>query len=156
MEDFAIRKNAALSAKYIEDALRHPFAQGTFRWVAKVVFTTGSREAQECVGKWFKDDVGIDNIDVTFYEQDIRAVKKAGELVVLFNNSKTIDKVIRLNITEIWRFEKNAPGGNGSGSIFLCEPFIRYFQRFNSNTVSYVHSKRSDALEITQSNRQNN
>lgn len=149
-EAFALRKNCALSAKYTEDALRHPFAQGTFRWVAKGVYTAGSREGQECVGKWFKDGLAINIMDNAFYEQDIRAVKQAGEIIKLFNNSRTIDKDIRLNIPEIWRFEKNAPGGRRAGSIFLCEPFVRYFQRFNSNTVSSVQSSGTDALDVTE------
>ena len=54
--------------------VKKPFAQGTFRWVAKGRYTEGPRNGQECVAKWFKTGAVMTN---DFFDMDIKAVGKA-------------------------------------------------------------------------------
>lgn len=110
--------------------MRNPFSAGTFRWVIKGTYTSGSREGETCVGKWFRDGMTYGS---EFFKDDLAITKKAAEIIALFNKSNLIDKKIRLNVPEVWTLMGRS--SKLSGSTFLCEPFIKYFQRFNSNTV---------------------
>jgi len=105
-----------------------PFAEGGFRFVYKGVYITGDRQGEECVMKEFK--TGSVH-EATFFEADIRAVKKAGQLIAKFNDSGVVSKRVYLNKPEVW----NGSHGRITGHKVLVEPMIQgeYF-RFNSNT----------------------
>ncbi|CAE7524460.1 POL2A [Symbiodinium sp. KB8] len=104
------------------------FAEGGFRHVYKGVYLSGPREGEECVMKEFK--TGSVH-EATFFEADVQAVKKAGQLIQKFNDANVVSKPVYLNEPEVW----SGSGGRIAGHKVLVEPMIRgtYF-RFNSNT----------------------
>lgn len=67
-----------------------------------------------------------------FFTLDIKAVDKALEIVDRFNQLKMINKVIKINIPAIWRFDDDSQG-DWAGQMALCEPYIRNYQKWNSN-----------------------
>eukprot|EP00931_Biecheleriopsis_adriatica_P073575 TRINITY_DN47834_c0_g1_i1.p1 TRINITY_DN47834_c0_g1~~TRINITY_DN47834_c0_g1_i1.p1 ORF type:complete len:313 (-),score=58.43 TRINITY_DN47834_c0_g1_i1:132-1046(-) len=105
-----------------------PFAEGAFRYVFKGTYVEGPRVGEQCVMKEFK--TGCVHED-TYFQEDINAVKKAGDIVQSFNDSGTVSKPVYLNEPEVW----SGTGGRIKGHKFLVEPLIKgeYF-RFNSNT----------------------
>lgn len=129
------RRINAHSAEFSTDALMAPFAQGSFRWVARGRYTAGSRAGEPCVGKWFKSGTVFSE---EFFRSDIKAVDKALEIVTKFNAAGLVDMVVRVNIPEVWKFTEGS--GRWAGSMILQEPFIKNYQKFNSNTVGYAHS----------------
>jgi hypothetical protein len=105
----------------------HPFAQGTFRWVAKGEYSSGPRKGQPCVCKWFKSGTVFQEI---FFAKDIKANEKATHIIQLFNSSRFIAQTIRINQPEVWTYLD----GPRSGEKILIEPFIDVYQKFNSNS----------------------
>ncbi|KAK5991731.1 Alpha-protein kinase 1 [Cladobotryum mycophilum] len=124
------RYNNSRSASIPHAALNDPFAQGTFRWVAKGNYTSGPRQGQACVAKWFKSGAVFSD---TYFTLDIKAVDKSLEIVDKFNESNIIDKAIKVNIPGVWYFMDDS-SEEWSGQRFLCEPFIQNYQKFNSNS----------------------
>ncbi|CAE7606874.1 mhkC [Symbiodinium natans] len=104
------------------------FAEGGFRYVYRGVYLSGTREGEDCVMKEFK--TGSVH-EATFFEADIQAVKKAGQLIQKFNDAGVVSKRVYLNEPEVW----SGSGGRIAGHKVLVEPMIQgtYF-RFNSNT----------------------
>jgi hypothetical protein len=109
--------------------LENPFAQGAFRWVAKGTYTSGRRQGQECVTKWFKTGVVFED---DYFTLDIKAIDKALEIVNRFNDLQMINKTIKINVATVWTFKPQS--GKWAGSKTLCEPFIYNYQKFNSNS----------------------
>lgn len=66
-----LRKNESNEASYTAHALDNPFAEGTFRLVAKGCYTSGPRNGEASVCKWFKSG-GV--MEAKFFELDIKAV----------------------------------------------------------------------------------
>ena len=123
------RCNNSSSASFTNYALSHPFASGTFRWVAKGSYTTGARSGEACVTKWFKSG---HHFEKTFFNEDIKAVEKAIDIVSQFNQSNIIDKTIKVNRAEVWTFTDSS--GSWSGRKSLTEPYIADWVKFNSNS----------------------
>ncbi|KID96853.1 MHCK/EF2 kinase, partial [Metarhizium majus ARSEF 297] len=111
------RFNYSSSASIPISALERPFAQGAFRWVAKGTYTSGPRQGQACVVKWFKTGAVFSN---DYFTLDIKALG-------------VINKVVKINVPEVWHFTDDS-FGDWSGQRHLCEPFIQNYQKFNSNT----------------------
>ncbi|POR33713.1 Uncharacterized protein TPAR_06097 [Tolypocladium paradoxum] len=124
------RYNQAGSASIPHSALEDPFAQGAFRWVAEGTYISGSRQGQACVVKWFKTGAVFSD---DYFTLDIKAVDKALEIVNRFNHLSIVNKVVKINVPEVWRFIDDALDER-SGQKILCEPFIENYQKFNSNT----------------------
>ncbi|KAH6605829.1 hypothetical protein Trco_004982 [Trichoderma cornu-damae] len=124
------RFNNSNTGSISNEALERPFAQGAFRWVAKGVYTSGPRRGQACVVKWFKSGAVFSE---DYFKFDIKAVDKALEIVNAFNQLGVINKVVKINVPEVWCFEEECPG-EWAGQMHLCEPFIQHYQKFNSNT----------------------
>jgi len=123
------RRNNATRATFTNHALTHPFAEGGFRWVAKGKYTHGARAGEACVCKWFKTG-HVD--ESSFFDLDIKAMNKAHELVKEWNSKRMVDKLVKVNIPEVWTFEHQI-GSPRSGKKVLQEPFITNYQKFNSN-----------------------
>ncbi|ATY62196.1 elongation factor 2 [Cordyceps militaris] len=104
-----------------------PFAEGTFRWVGKGTYTSGPRSGQPCVHKWFKSGSVFSD---DFFTLDIKAVDKALEFIDKFNELGIVAKTIKLNIPAVWHYSS----GSREGEKILVEPFIRNYQKFNSNS----------------------
>jgi hypothetical protein len=123
------RKNESSSASFTHDALDYPFSQGAFRWVAKGTYDDGPRYGQACVCKWFKTGHVMES---TFFDLDIKAMKKALHLVREWNNQGILSNaVIKVNMPDVWEFQHNS---RWAGQKVLQEPFIDNYQKFNSNT----------------------
>lgn len=124
------RTNNASGASFDRDSLDRPFASGTFRWVAKGKYTEGKRKGEPCVTKWFKSGITFEE---EFFEQDLKAVDKALEILKKWNKGGYNDKHVQLNKPEVWTFTKDS-SKKRAGSKTLVEPFIKNYQKFNSNT----------------------
>jgi Alpha-kinase family len=127
----AARRNISSNAIYIDYDLKNPFASGSFRLVAKGAYTTGNRTGQACVCKWFKNSGTT--MEDEFFATDIATSKEAVRLITIWNSNRLIDRMVKINLPEVWTFEK---GGNRrwSGRQVLQEPFIEDYQKFNSNS----------------------
>lgn len=130
----AARENLSSEAAFTSDDLNYPFASGTFRWVAKGKYTNGPRKGEKCVCKWFKSGVVYED---AYYEKDVKAIEKAIDIVREFNNSGLIEEHVQLNKADVWTFRE---GSKWDGHKVLQEPFIRRWQKFNSNT-GWVNGK---------------
>jgi hypothetical protein len=124
------RYNISSQGSVEHSALRNPFAQGAFRWVAKGRYTSGPRSGQACVVKWFKTGAVF---SADYFTLDIKAVDKALEIVNMFNQLNVINKVVKINVSAVWSFTDNS-SEEWAGQKHLCEPFIQNYQKFNSNT----------------------
>jgi hypothetical protein len=124
------RKNESSSATFTNDALDYPFSEGAFRWVAKGTYDSGPRNGQACVCKWFKTGHVMQS---TFFDLDIKAMNKALHLVREWNKQGFIKQTIKVNMPDVWEFQRNA-GRSWAGRKALQEPFIENYQKFNSNT----------------------
>lgn len=123
------RRNNSTRATFQSYDLDHPFAEGGFRWVAKGTYTEGARAGEPCVCKWFKSG-HVD--EESFFDLDIKAMDKAHDLVKEWNGKHMIDKIVMVNIPEVWTFDQQS--GSLCGKKVLQEPFINNYQKFNSNT----------------------
>ncbi|KAL1990248.1 hypothetical protein VTN49DRAFT_6087 [Thermomyces lanuginosus] len=123
------RYNVSSRATVPNSELYNPFAEGAFRWVAKGTYTKGSRAGQACVVKWFKTGAVFSE---DYYTLDIKAIDKALDIVNRFNQFGIVSKPIKINVAEVWQFEDGC--GEWSGQRHLVEPFIRNYQKFNSNS----------------------
>lgn len=105
------------------------FAEGAFRYVYRGKYTHGPRTGEACVAKEFKTGCVYEE---TFFESDIKAVQKAGEIIKEFNKCSGISKPIYLNEPEVWTYTQDS---TRHGQKTLIEPMIKgeYF-KFNSNT----------------------
>ncbi|RMZ39554.1 hypothetical protein AFCA_002328 [Aspergillus flavus] len=124
------RYNNSNKCSVPNSALKNPFAQGAFRWVAKGSYTSGSRRGQACVVKWFKTGAVFSD---DYFTLDIKAVDKALEIVSMFNQLNIINKVVKINVPEVWHFTDDS-SDEWAGQRHLCEPFIQNYQTFNSDT----------------------
>ncbi|PHH89493.1 hypothetical protein CDD83_5958 [Cordyceps sp. RAO-2017] len=123
------RYNNSRRAHFQFEDVKNPFAEGTFRWVAKARYDEGLRTGQPCAIKWFKSGAVFEH---AFFSLDIKAVHKAREIIHEFNSSRIVNKPIKINMTATWRFDENS--GEYAGQSVLCEPFIENYQKFNSNS----------------------
>jgi len=123
------RCNNSIEAEFYDDSLSSPFAEGGFRYVAEGEYTEGHRKGQKAVCKWFKTGHVHEE---TFFEQDIRAMEKGVELVQLWNQQNFIHNRIRVNVPEVWTFPRS--DFFFTDTQVLVEPFIRNYQKFNSNS----------------------
>ena len=111
-------------------SLENPFAEGAFRWVAQGNYTSGPRQSQACVVKWFKTGAVFSD---DYFTLDIKAVDKALDIVNRFNQSNIINKEVKINVPQVWRFDSDGSPA-WAGQRVLCEPYIRNYQKFNSNS----------------------
>ncbi|KAL8404396.1 hypothetical protein RB594_009298 [Gaeumannomyces avenae] len=123
------RHNISSRAEYTVHALENPFASGAFRWVAKGSYTGGPRQGQASVLKWFKTGAVFED---DYFVLDIKASGKALEIVNRFNQLGVVDKAVKVNVPQVWVFDKHS--GPWAGQKGLSEPFIQNYQKFNSNT----------------------
>eukprot|EP00535_Pseudo-nitzschia_heimii_P013050 CAMPEP_0197195208 /NCGR_PEP_ID=MMETSP1423-20130617/30653_1 /TAXON_ID=476441 /ORGANISM="Pseudo-nitzschia heimii, Strain UNC1101" /LENGTH=160 /DNA_ID=CAMNT_0042648783 /DNA_START=9 /DNA_END=488 /DNA_ORIENTATION=+ len=93
------RINDATRAEIFDHDLHNPFASGSFRWVAKGRYTEGNRAGQECVCKWFKKG-GV--FEARYFQSDLETVQKAIELITKWNESRFVDKMVKINKPEVW------------------------------------------------------
>ncbi|KAL7789010.1 kinase-like domain-containing protein [Trichoderma ceciliae] len=126
------RHNQSSSGTVSHGALQHPFAQGSFRWVAKGKYTSGPRRNQACVVKWFKSGAVFSD---DYFTYDVLAVGKALEIVNRFNQARVVTKTIKINVPEVWSFREDAED-EWAGQKHLCEPFIQNYQNHFSYHIS--------------------
>jgi hypothetical protein len=98
--------------------------EGAFRDVYGGEYTAGHRRGQKLVAKFFKKGAVYEEV---FFEEDIRAVDKALDLLTSWNQAGIISQQIRLNKPQVWRMLDD-------GQRHLVEPYIDNYTKFNSNT----------------------
>lgn len=54
-------------------------------------------------------------------------------MVNAFNNLAMVNKVVKINVPEIWEFKQDS-SDEWAGQKVLCEPFIQGYRKFNSNS----------------------
>ncbi|KHO01337.1 MHCK/EF2 kinase [Metarhizium album ARSEF 1941] len=131
------RFNNSTTAVVTRSALERPFAQGAFRWVAKGRYSSGPRQGQACVFKWFKAGSVFSQ---DYFNLDMKGVDKALEFVNTFNQMGIINKVIKINVPQVWQFNHSSDS-EWSGQKVLCEPFIQNYQKFNSNSGWHTETR---------------
>ncbi|OEU12600.1 putative elongation factor 2 kinase [Fragilariopsis cylindrus CCMP1102] len=115
------RTNNATHATFTSHALDNPFAEGSFRWVAKGVYDRGNRTGEPCVCKWFKTG-GV--LEAHFYDTDLSTVKEALRIITKWNSNNFVDKIVKINQPAVWTFE-NDGRQDFAGKKVLQEPFIK-------------------------------
>ncbi|KAH6856263.1 kinase-like domain-containing protein [Chaetomium sp. MPI-CAGE-AT-0009] len=125
------RYNNSSEGSLTLDELENPFASGTYRWVARGSYTSGARQGEACVVKWFKA-AGAE-FEEDYFAFDTNAVGKAMEIANCFNELGMMDKLVKINIPAAWKFNDEG-GADWAGRRALCEPFIQDYEKFNSNT----------------------
>jgi hypothetical protein len=122
------------------------WSQGTFRWVHKGIYsanpfipgdTGGTQYGQPCVLKEFKTGSVYEE---SFFNDDIRAVEKAAEIIQAFNRESFTGcspsekkKTVHLNRPQVWR--EIYPDATGRFKKKLVEPMLEgTFIKFNSNS----------------------
>jgi Alpha-kinase family len=118
------RLNKSSIATFTKKDLEHPFAEGAFRWVAKGTHSNGPRRGEPCVCKWFKTGHVMES---HFYDSDLKTSNEAIRLITKWNETKLVNRMIKVNLPEVWTFESNRRKN-------LQEPFIENYQKFNSNS----------------------
>ncbi|KAI1102798.1 kinase-like protein [Jackrogersella minutella] len=121
------RYNKSTSASFDQDDVDNPFSDGAFRWVAKGTYNSGPRIGQACVAKWFKTGAVF---ETDYFTLDIKAVDKALEIVNTFNELNIVSKTVKINVPAVGIWQS----GKSVGQYMLIEPFIKNYQKFNSNT----------------------
>lgn len=116
-----------------------PFGKGTFKQVWRGHYTDGPRKGQECVSKAFNTHSVFDE---HYFQLEMRVVRRAQEIIDAWNAARVIDAPVVLNVPSIWSSQR-------TGQKRLVEPFIRNFQKFNSNGgwVYFPGTPWSDALQ---------
>lgn len=112
--------------------LSNPIAEGAFRLVYKGEYKEGRRKGQPCVCKIFKTGSVWED---SYFATDIKVIEKALHLVEQWNAVKVIDKTIQVNRARVWTFSDPPREGEKN----LVEPFIKNWEKFNSNS-GYVNS----------------
>ncbi|CAB9515687.1 Myosin heavy chain kinase [Seminavis robusta] len=123
------RRNKSEEAEFYNDQLMDPFAEGGFRYAAEGEFVEGDRKGQKAVCKWFKKGHVHES---KFFDLDIKAMEKSVELVKSWSDKRIIEQRIRVNVPEVWTFEKS--DFFHEDTKVLVEPFIENYKKFNSNT----------------------
>ncbi len=67
--------------------------------MAKGQYTEGTRAGEPCVCKWFKTGHVV---EASFFDLDIKAMDKAHDLVKEWNSWRMIDKIVKVNIPQVW------------------------------------------------------
>jgi len=98
--------------------------------VLKGEYTSGPREGEPSVCKWFKSGSVY---ETTFFDLDIKAVDKAVKIIRAFNQGGFVNKTIRMNIPQVWTCQVQ-DYSEWSGRKTLVEPFIHNWEKFNSNS----------------------
>jgi len=103
------------------------FAEGTFRLCYLGEYSSGARKSQPCVVKVFRSGSVFQD---DFFRFDLQAVDKAIDIVARWNLLHSDLKPIFVNTATVWTQSE----GHQKGQRMLVEPFIRDWQRFNSNS----------------------
>ena len=98
----------------------------------------------------FCTSVSVDDDDSTNhhpFERDIRVSRKASEIVHEFNELEVFSRPVQVTIPEVWKFDSQAKNGLG-GVMYIQEPFIRGFHKFNCSSGWVDPSGTSCSLAI--------
>lgn len=114
-----------------------PFATGTFMKCYRGKYTRGPRAGEQCVAKVFKD--GGAHFEASFFRHEVACAEKAIELVRRFNAARVITQSVQVNRTAVWTIID-------TDERVLCEPHIKNFEKFNSNTGWKCSGKWCDVM----------
>jgi len=107
-----------------------PFAEGAFRRVYQEAYLQGPQAGEPCVTKVFKTGSVY---DARYFDEDIRAIGRAKEIVTAFNEAALANKSVFVNEATVWR--SNQPDAEGRYEHVLVETMIKgKYVKFNSNS----------------------
>lgn len=105
-------------------------ASGAFRDVHVGTYDLGPRTGERCVRKTFKSGATFED---KFFDLDIKAMRKAAELIARFNQEVGAGRWVYVNECEVWEAMNEAQGGKNER--WLIEPMIEGdYAKFNSNS----------------------
>jgi hypothetical protein len=114
------------------DHLDHPIAEGKYRFIAPAMHLTGPRNGMPCVVKWFKSGKILES---KFFEMDMKVLrKKAPDFLIAWNEQKFIPEEIITTVPAFYQFDRTQMDTQRGRRPVLYEPYIKDFQKFNSNT----------------------
>ena len=111
------RRNISTAASFPPQDRR--YAEGAFRYVAKGVYTNGSRRGEPTVSKWPKKPGGS---STEAFQDDIRISRKAIEIVDAWNESSHPpcgDNPFQVIEPEVWTWQANPIWKCNSNAILL-------------------------------------
>ena len=135
----AARCNNATAATYPGEGQHLHFAEGSFRFAFKGIYINGERKGEKTVGKMFKKR-SMPTFAADCFQDDIRASKKAIEIVDDWNSTGIFDGHFSVNEPETWTWQGAASTVRVpyphlyAGQQVLQEPFIEGYEKWNSNS----------------------
>lgn len=102
--------------------------EGSFRRVYQGTYRDGPRRGKLQVAKELIHSTPYTS---TVFDYDISVARRAAEIVESWNGSNFIDRMIMVNIPEVWEYTSKP---ELAGVRHLVEPFLQNFEKFNSNT----------------------
>lgn len=121
-----VRENRSTLAAVENHELENPFAQGKFRYVARGKYTRGERKGERCAIKWLKSGHVY---EAEAFDHDIDAIQQAIDIVRAWNERECVQ--VRVNKGTVWVFISDDEWKDRKS---IVEPYIKNFQKFNSNT----------------------
>lgn len=106
--------------------LKEVFAKGTFKNVYKGVYVSGSRVGEPCVAKTFKEGAPS-QYEAFYFDEELDIIAATQQIIDAFWSAEVLDKPILLNSPDIWEDEETR-------RLYLCEPMIDNYEKFNSNS----------------------
>jgi hypothetical protein len=125
------RENISTFAKVPEGAWLNPMV-GTFRTVVRGEYGQGPRKGEPMACKTFLPEHA--HHEEEFYNFEFKIVDKAIEIVNKFNKLNLPDQAIWVNKPQLWRGVAQEGGPMDMSSVFMCEPFVEGWVKWNSNT----------------------
>ncbi|KAE9374983.1 kinase-like protein [Stipitochalara longipes BDJ] len=110
------------------DVDEKPFERGTFKKCHKGTYWDGERKGEDCVVKEFKDGSVYDEY---YFQTEMEVVEKTMTIVNRFNAARILGSTgkVKVNMPDI------ATGvGKIRGLKCMVEPYIKNFEKFNSNS----------------------
>lgn len=119
------RRNESLKGRVDRNKV---IGEGSFKRVYSGVYVEGRREGQP---QATKELIHRTPHTSTVFYYDVIVAKVAAEIVEAWNVSNFINKHVVVTIPEIWVYTSKS---DVAGVTHLVEPFIKNFEKFNSNT----------------------
>lgn len=117
--------------------------EGSFKRVYRGAYVEGKRKGQP---QATKELIHRTPHTSTVFYYDVAVAKLAAQLVEAWNVRNSIDKHVVVTIPEVWVY---TGASDVAGVTHLVEPFIKSFEKFNSNT-GWVPSHQRRWTEVMQ------
>jgi len=126
-------------------ALSNPFGEGTVRVAASGAYSSGPWKGHTCVMKWTKPTFNNGQLPYStdVYREDMRCIRRTLDFVRAFTATMVTKTQIRVLVPTIHRFDEESLMPN---VVYLREPYISGFQKWNSNSGWVNHESEVSPL----------